>query len=162
MDTGALRVKGQDIARALKVVSKGTGHRFTMRTKTGRFDIQKTVYLLKQLVYPPAESFDYSIYLNGPYSPELAQVSNALEGEGNGRVTPAVLPAESIRLISACLDRGAEFLEALTTVLDGVNRGRSCSDASDWAKLIKPHLSATTWRGVGRFLAAHPGLARRT
>lgn len=163
MDTNTVLTQSRAIARALRTISSATGKSFTMRTKPGRFALQKTVYLLKRSRYPPAERFDYNIYLNGPYSPDLAQVYYALEDDGLAHATPDPnIPPPTVQMITDALAHGEDFLEGLTTVIDGIPREGSPGAALGWARSIKPHLSEATWREVRTFLGAHPELTRRT
>lgn len=163
MDTNTLLAKGRGIARALKAISARRGKDFTMHAKPGRFELQKTVYLLKRLKYPAASKFDYNIYLNGPYSPDLAQVYYALENAGLANAPPASdVPANTTRVVMAALSRGEDFLEGLTTVLDGSLRAGSLPQGLAWAKSIKPHLNEQTWGEVRAFLVQHPELTRLT
>jgi uncharacterized protein YwgA len=39
----------------------------------GRLRVQKAAYLLKYLGVEPFAKYDFSLYINGPYSPELAR-----------------------------------------------------------------------------------------
>jgi hypothetical protein len=163
MDVNVARAKGKGIAAALKSIASATGQEFSMQTKPGRFRIQKTVYLLRTLSYPSALKFEYNIYLNGPYSPELAQVYYALEDDGLARAAPAAeLSPKAIKLVAEAIAKGEDFLEGLTTVLDGLPREGRPAQAMEWAKSVKPHLNEETWREVKAFLAGHPDLTRRT
>jgi hypothetical protein len=161
MDANTLVVRGRAVARALKVISTTRGTKFTMSSKPGRFEIQKTVYLLKQLGNSAASKFNYNIYLNGPYSPDLAQVYYALEDDGIANAPPAKEVSEEVaRTIADALGRGEDFLEGLTTTVDGIARADSTAVALAWAKSIKPHLGEPTWQEVRRFLGDHPDLTR--
>jgi uncharacterized protein YwgA len=161
-DVGTLRRQGRSIAQALKTISGQVGHPFSMMTKPGRFRIQKTVYLLKHLGCDRAERYEFNIYLNGPYSPSLAEVYYALEDDGLNSVTPAELSPRTIATIADALGKSSDFLEGLTTVIDGVASQGSPQAAIEWAKSIKPHLSETTWGEVRAFLVKHPELIGHT
>lgn len=151
--------KGKGIVRALRTVSIHTGRRFTMSSKADRFTIQKTVYLLRRLGYPAAQQFDFNIYLNGPYSPDLAEVYYAYEDDGLRAAPPADnLKPAMIATVRDALRGSPEFLEGLTTVVDGIAQGRPAPDALAWAKSIKPHLNGGTWQEVQRFLGTHRDL----
>jgi len=163
MDPATLQHKGKSIAKALRAVSTKTNRPFTMMTKPGRFTIQKTVYLLKRLGYPPAARYDYNIYLNGPYSPGLAEVYYALSDDGLRSVGPATdIPPAVLDTIANATAGTSDFLEGLTTVIDGIATAGSPPSALAWAKSIKPHINEATWREVRAFLAKHPELTRRT
>ena len=159
MDTATLQAKGRSIARALKALSGKTGRSFSMADKPGRFTIQKTVYLLRKLGYAPALKYDYNIYLNGPYSPNLAEVYYALDDNGLQSFSPATdLPPKTIAIVAEALKGTTDFLEGLTTCIDGISTSGSPPQALAWAKSIKPHINDITWREVRSFLIKHPEL----
>lgn len=159
MDTATLQVKGRSIARALRTISGKTGRSFSMDNKPGRFAIQKTVYLLRKLGYAPAMKYIYNIYLNGPYSPDLAEVYYALNDSGLQSVSPATdLPTKTIAIVAEALKGSPDFLEGLTTCIDGIATSGSAQQALAWSRSIKPHINDTTWREVRAFLVKHPEL----
>lgn len=159
MDPATLQVKGRSIARALRIISVKTGQSFSMADKPGRFQIQKTVYLLRRLGYAPAMKYDYNIYLNGPYSPDLAEVYYALNDSGLRSVSPATdLPPKTLAVVADALKGSPDFLEGLTTCIDGISTLGNPPQALAWAKSIKPHINDATWREVRAFLAKHPEL----
>lgn len=161
-DAATLQKKGRAIARALRAVSDKTGRPCSMADKPGRFLIQKTVYLLKSQGYPPAEKYAYNVYLNGPYSPELAAEYYALGDAGLRSATPATdIPRATLEVIAEALARSPDFVEGLTTVIDGVSSQGSAPAALAWAKSIKPHLNEPIWREVRAFLADHRELIAR-
>ena len=163
MDQATLLARGRTIAKALRTISARTGRPLTMMTKPGRFEIQKTVYLLKRLGYPPAAKYEYNVYLNGPYSPGLAEVYYALSDAGLRSAPPATdVRQDVLGTISIALAGSPEFLEGLTTVIDGISAQGSAPLALSWAKTIKPHINEATWREVRTFLASHPQLIGRT
>jgi hypothetical protein len=163
METGALLAYGRGIVRALKAISAETGQSFSISTKPGRFEIQKTVYLLKRLGFASAQRYEYNIYLNGPYSPGLAEVYYAYEDDGlNGVQASNELTPEMYATIAEAREGSHEFLEGLTTVIDGVTREGSPQHAIGWARTIKPHIGQSVWKEVQAFLGRHPELTRRT
>lgn len=162
-EEGALRAKGKAIARALRALADATGRPFTMQTKDGRIRIQKAVYFLKSTGYQPAQKFDFNIYLNGPYSPELTELYYLLEDDGLKESLPAEdIPADTLRMFTEADARGIEFMEALTTVIDGAKTQGHAGVGLDWASAIKPHIPDETWQGVRSFLSAHPQLIAST
>lgn len=162
-DVATLLKQGRPIARALKAVSTGAQHPFSMQTKDGRFEIQKTVYLLRALAYDPAKRYDYNIYLNGPYSPDLAAVYYAFEDEGLASAVSATdIPSETLDTIVNALSRSPHFLEGLTTVIDGCHSQGGSVNALGWAKSIKPHINEAVWQEVQAFLRKHPDLIKST
>jgi hypothetical protein len=152
----AARKKGVTIAKALNSIAAHSARPFTMRTQSGRFRIQKTVYLLKHVGYPPAQKFEFNIYHMGPYSPELAACYYELEDDGLASAPRASdVPPATLQLLADALGGEEGFLEGLTTTLDGVTRDRSPAAAINWARSIKPHLSEQTWKEVRSFLGDH-------
>lgn len=158
-EEGALRARGKSIAPALRALAGATGRPFTMQTKDGRIRIQKAVYFLKVTGYRPAQKFEFSIYLNGPYSPELTEVYYLLQDDGLNGFPPAKdIPTETVRLFAEADTLGIEFLEALTTVIDAARSRGHAGVGLDWATAIKPHIPDETWQEVRSFLSAHPRL----
>ena len=158
-DGAALQRRGRTIAKALRAVWLRTGRPMSMSDRPGRFLIQKTVYLLKSQGYPPATRYEYNVYLNGPYSPDLAAEYYAV-GDDGLRSAPAAtdIPPSTLNLVAEALSRSPDFLEGLTTVIDGVVTQGSPQAALSWAKSIKPQLSESTWREVRTFLSGHQEL----
>ena len=134
-----------------------------MKTKEGRIRLQKAVYLLKATGYPPAQKFEFNIYLNGPYSRDLTEVYYFMEDDGLSAAKPAKdVPTDTRKLFSEADSRGILFLEALTTVVDAAKSQNSPGVGLDWASAIKPHIPDETWQGVRSFLSAHPRLIGST
>jgi len=161
--TSALLAQGRGLAKALRRVSTELGRPLTMASKLGRLEIQKVTYLLKTLGYPAAQKFEFNIYLNGPYSPKLAQVYYALEVDGIAAAEPArdLTPTQLATVVDAAR-LGPDFLEALTTVIDGSRTQGGFSRSLSWARSIKPHLTDQTWTGVRTFLSRHRELTGAT
>lgn len=153
MEVGAAIAKGGPIAKALNTISQGTGRMFSIETKTGRLEVQKIVYLLQRLDYPSARKFSYNIYLNGPYSPDLAEVYYALGDSGIAKCgTTKEMSPRVLETVRSAWKEGPDFLEGLTTVLDGNRQFGSLQHSLRWAQSIKPHLTNQTWSGVRSFL----------
>lgn len=156
--------------KALRLVGDVTGAGMDISSKDGRIRIQKIVYLLKAGGYQPAQKFEFNIYQNGPYSPDLTEVYFLYGNDGISEAQPAEdVPAELLEAIKAADSKGVQFLEALTTTLDTAaslkrqgKAGSNLAPGLDWARSIKPHIGETTWRGVREFLRAHPALAVST
>jgi hypothetical protein len=162
-DPTTLRKQATPIAKALNAITASTGRPFTMRTEEGRFRIQKAVYLLKRLRYPPAGRFDYNLYLMGPYSPGLTACYYQLEDEGMSRAGKAAdLPDATLRILAEALAKPNEFLEGLTTLLDVQLETGHLPAALAHAKAIKAHIALDTWKEVRAFLASHPALTAAT
>ncbi len=149
-DSNTLRRQAAPIARALNEVAAATGKPFTMGSEPGRFRIQKPVYLLQRLGYPPARRFGYDLYLMGPYSPALTSCYYALEDDGLRAAGAASdLPGPMVQAVAEGLRRGDEFLEGLTTLLDVNRRTHHLPAALAHARAIKPHIGEPTWGRYG-------------
>lgn len=161
--TGAARRQATPIARALNAVSARSGRPLTMRTKPGRFRIQKVVYLLRHIGYAPARKFEFNIYMMGPYSPELARAYYLLEDDGIRAAGEATdISPEKLALVSEMSLMPLDFLEGITTILDVRLVSDSLPSAFEHARAIKPNVTETTWRGVRTFLQSHPNLVPAT
>lgn len=155
-DPTTVQKQAAPIARALNVIAEATGRPFTMRDEPGRFRIQKAVYLLQRLGYPPAQRFDYNLYLMGPYSPDLTECYYALEDEGiRSAGTATDLSDPKRRVVVEALRHDDSFLEGLTTLLDVNRETRHLPAALAHARAIKPHINEPAWREVRGFLAAN-------
>ena len=162
-DPATLRRQGIPIAKALNAIAAATGKTFTMTDEAGRFKIQKAVCLLQRLGYPPAQRFDFNIYLKGPYSPDLTACYYALEDDGIRAAGEAVdIPPATLAILIEALRKSPAFLEGVTTLLDVNLQTRHLPAALARARAIKPHLEETTWKEVRGFLAAHRELTAAT
>ena len=164
-DVNTLTNQAGPIIRALAAVREQSRRPLSMATQEGRFRIQKTVYLLRHLGYPPAQKYQFNLYHMGPYSPNLADAYYAVGEEGLRQAsrTPARdIPPNHLSVVCEALSRPDHFLEGLTTVLDV---WRVCHDlkmALPQAQSIKPRLESATWKEVRRFLTDHPALTQLT
>ena len=149
---------------ALRKVGDATGAPLSTRTKEDRIRLQKVVYLLKVSGYVPAQRFEYNLYINGPYSPDLTQVYFSVDPNEfvKGPRAPDLNP-EVLRFVEEADKEGVTFLEALATVLDLFARsgGSHAGVALAWAKSIKPHISDAEWMKVRLFLSRHPEMLKR-
>lgn len=127
----------------LDKITSETGHSFGTNDFETRLRTQKTVYLLKALGHPAAQTFHYGFHLRGPYAPELAQVAFGR------RPAPEAETAESweaqhpemMRLVLDAVDRGNDFLEAAATIhrLE-LTRKANDDELLEHMKRIKPRL----------------------
>ncbi len=162
--------RGQEnVMGALRLISTRSKVPVSMSTKEGRIRIQKLVYLLKAGGYTPARDFAFNLYVNGPYSPELAKVYYSTGDAGLKSIPPATdLPGPLLTTVVEANAHGIAFLEALTTTIDLVtslrtNRASGATSAGlVWARSIKPHIKAEVWREVEEFLQTHKELAGST
>jgi hypothetical protein len=166
-EEGAVRAKGRAIVKALRLLADETHKPLAMDSKEDRIRLQKLVYLLKAGGYPPAMKFDFNLYQNGPYSPELTQVYY-LYGTDGIADSPAAkdVRADLLATLKEADSKGVLFLEALATALDTSTSLRRKSGANSefargltWARSIKPQIDERTWQEVRVFLRTHSALA---
>jgi hypothetical protein len=168
-EQGAIAARGKSIVKALRRLGDETGRPIRMDSKDDRIRLQKLVYLLRAGGYEPARKFEFNLYQNGPYSPNLTEVYYAYGDDGIAQATPAVdISPVLLSTIKEADAKGVKFLEALTTTLDTSDSLRSHGDGESelirglaWARSIKPQIGEYTWREVRGFLRTHPGLAAR-
>jgi hypothetical protein len=155
------------IIKALRKVGDSTNSPPRMDSKEDRIRLQKLVYLLRVGGYGPARTFNFNLYMNGPYSPELAEVYYQFEETGVVDATPANdIPATLLAEVVDADRGGVVFLEALATTLDLTDslRRKGAGKAAlgpglKWAESIKPQIAKDTWGEVRSFLQTHPVLA---
>jgi hypothetical protein len=134
------------LAGILNRLTDSTGKRFDALEFWARFRIQKSIYLLQAMGYPGPAHYRFSLYLRGPYSPELAKDYYALEEWDRARrkgVPPAHIPQDKLTILKEALGRGEYFLEALVTlhsilVTEEKERGKAIAIASR----LKPERAA--------------------
>jgi len=169
-DEGAIRARGKGVVKALKTIATATSRPVRIETKDDRIRTQKLVYLLKAGGYAPAQKFDFNLYQNGPYSPDLTQVYFLYGDNGIAEASPASdIGHELLQAIVEADRHGVVFLEGLATAIDtttSVRRsgtgGSELQRGLSWAQSIKPHIDADTWREVRGFLRTHPSIAGTT
>ena len=78
-----------------------------------RLRIQKAAYLLKHLGVEPFAKYDFSLYINGPYSPELAReyFSEKIEEEA------PEIDNDILELLEWFMNHGDKWLEIATSIL---------------------------------------------
>jgi len=79
-----------------------------------RFRVQKAAYLLKYLGVRPFTSYDFSLYIHGPYSPDLAREYYSEKGE-----EPQVLKIDNdvLKLLNWFMNHDERWLEIATSIL---------------------------------------------
>lgn len=169
-DAAAIRARGKTIVKALRRVGDSTNHPPRMDSKEDRIRLQKLVYLLRAGGYGPARKFNFNLYMNGPYSPDLAEVYYQFEETGVVDAAPTGdIPTTLLGEVVDADRKGVVFLEALATALDLTislrqkGAGRAALGAGlKWAESIKPQIPKDTWGEVRSFLQTHPVLAGST
>jgi uncharacterized protein YwgA len=146
----------------LRKLGEETGKPFTKDRFKGRVRIQKVVFLLKSLGQPEAMDYNYNLYVNGPYSTDLAK---DYYSEGNSLKTGSQevnIPEARMKIVVEADEKGVDFMEALTTTISLATENRSIEDAIKWARDLKPHLASMHWKEVRIFLTAHRSLIQST
>lgn len=86
--------------------------------------------------------YGFSYYVRGPYSTELAKDYYVLQ---SGQVTPkdVHIPSGMIDVIKQCLNKGDDFIEAVSTLhsIAKIRKSRDKSDVIEAARSMKPELS---------------------
>ncbi len=89
------------------------------------------------------KGYGFSYYVRGPYSTELAKDYYALEST---KVAPRDIhiPDRMLTLVKQCLDRGDDFIEAVSTLhsIAEIRRSHNKDDIVKSARLMKPELSS--------------------
>ena len=119
-------------------VASAVGRKLNVDKFSDRLTMQKGCYILNSWGYGPI--YDYSLYIRGPYSRELADDYYEIKS------IPAVttIPSNAIDDLKAIFDRGLRYAEAYATVLliktnnVGANRERILNRALE----LKPHLES--------------------
>ena len=89
------------------------------------------------------KQYGFSYYVRGPYSTELAKDYYALN-TGQVAIKDVPIPSGMIDVIKQCLDRGDDFIEAVST-LHSIAKIRKSTDRTDVikaARSMKPELSS--------------------
>ena len=151
------------VFRALRALADRTGHPFGIDTKDDRLRIQKATYLLGRAGYLAARQFEFSEYLNGPYSPDLTRAYYAAGNDEIRSASPAQdLPSGFTDTFASADEKGTLFLEALATSLKLAESSRNLGYGLSQARAIKPHIPDSMWAEVRGFLREHTQLTRFT
>jgi len=125
-------------------------------TFSGRFRAQKGIYLLKHLGYPVG-NYSFSLYLNGPYCPELAnEYYNFRTGASFSPSLDFKIDPKHLRLIREAFSKEDEFLETIVTLhwIQMTNKGISALGIIKHFISIKPRLESYVEEGWA-FLRRH-------
>jgi uncharacterized protein YwgA len=79
-----------------------------------RLRVQKAAYLLKYLGVQPFTRYDFSLYIHGPYSPDLAREYYSEKSEGSQ--VPEI-DNDILELLKWFMDHGDRWLEIATSIL---------------------------------------------
>ncbi len=95
----------------LAAVAKAANRNLDLGEPEDRLAIQRGCYILNSLGHGPV--YDYSLYVKGPYSPELAEdlrLIKAIPKETD-------IPPEAVNALRNILGRGTAYTDAYATVL---------------------------------------------
>lgn len=150
----------------MKVLEEKIGTPLGVASFDERLRLQKAMYLLGSMSHPGARRYRFSMYVHGPYSPELAKDYYALQ---DGKPLPAVVLPDGPRdreaetLVAEAIQRGNKFLEAAAT-LHKVRRENPGADAAvvkGHVLRLKPHV-ADRIEEAWQFLTANRLIAAST
>jgi len=80
----------------------------------GRLRVQKDAYLLKYLGIEPFAKYDFSLYIHGPYSPELAR---EYYSEKSKEPQVPEIDNDTLELLKWFMSHGDRWLEIATSIL---------------------------------------------
>ena len=126
----------KDPRNLIGAVSKALGRKLSNEAFKDRLFMQKGCYILNSWGYGP--KYDYSLYIRGPYSSELADDYYELDGG----YTSTDIPDNVVSKLSDILNRGVGYSEAYATVLlvKTNNPNKSYDEILAKAVEIKPRL----------------------
>ena len=136
-----------DPSNLITAVSMALGRQLNKNRFNDRLLMQKGCYILNRWGYGP--EYRYSLYIRGPYSPDLAD--DYYELNRIGEFTD--VPAERIEELSTIMSKGIGYTEAYTTVLivKQNNPDRTNEELLKKALDVKPHLKKEVmevWQSV--------------
>jgi len=110
---------------------------------SNRLKLQKYVFIVRH--FGLDMNYSFSLYLHGPYSPELAKDYYSLNF---AETTAAPLPKEfkADEFLSLVKGKDERWLEAVATAMDlatdwGIKDNKECKMLADHIKLMKPHVA---------------------
>ena len=127
-----------DPSDLLAAVSEACGHAPDISSMEGRLTLQRGCYILNSRGCGP--SYDYDVYIRGPYSRELADDIWGLGAVPSGGTG---LPETEVSMLKGLFLRGPSYVEAYATALllvrmnPGVPRHRIAERATE----LKPGLA---------------------
>ena len=152
-----------ELAAILRLLEKKSHTTLGIDSFNSRLMIQKSVYLLKAMGYPPVKSYNFSSYLRGPYSPDLAEDYFAVCQEGYASEKGyANIPPDVLNPVVEGIKKGVLFLEAATTIHSIVkyNPHNSKNQIVTHVRFIKPHVNFVL-EEAWRFLMNNGLISRR-
>lgn len=119
-------------------VSKALGRKLNKGRFNDRLMMQKGCYILNSWGYGPM--YNFSLYIRGPYSPELADDYYEMKDPGNY----TAVPESRIVELAGIMGKGVRYTEAYATVLlvKDSNPNRSNETIFKQSLSIKPHLES--------------------
>jgi len=116
-----------------------------------RLRVQKASYLLRYLGVHPFTKYDFSLYIHGPYSTELAREYYSEKSE---EATVPEIDNDTLELLKWFMDHNDRWLEIATSILMIREQYTKIKDREVLSilKLSKPWLSEDEFREVYREL----------
>lgn len=126
-----------DSRRLMAAVSKAAGHGLDVDDPDDRLTMQNGCYILNSWGFGPM--YRFGLYIEGPYSCELADDHCALGNQVGGATD---VPDEAVERLSEIFGRGHGYAEAYATVLLVRNNSPGASHGSIRRRALelKPHL----------------------
>ncbi len=159
-----LNVRQRHLCRVLSTLTSLSKGGIDLTTRIGRFRAQKGVYFLAALGHRPANSYAFSLYLHGPYSPSLSRDYYAIVAEHPTAVADlkerfeglSRIPAKWEGVIRDAYAHGDDFLEAAATLhaVRAANPTASTRTVIAHVARMKPHLMGIL-QGAMAFLRHH-------
>jgi len=111
-----------------------------------RLKVQKAVFLLKHLGFPPFKDYEFGTYLRGPYSPTLAEDYYKLRD-----VKPIPIDlGEKKDLLAWFIAHTTEWLEVSASIISIMDRYPKISDEEIYKMLLisKPWVKEEEFRNI--------------
>ena len=123
----------------------------------GRLRVQKAAYLLRYLGVHPFTKYDFSLYIHGPYSPELAR---EYYSEKSDETTMPEIDRDILELLEWFMSHDDRWLEIATSILMIREQYTKIKDREVLSilRLSKPWITDKEFREVYRELRSKPRL----
>jgi len=122
----------------LAAVAKAADRNLDLGEPEDRLNIQRGCYILNSRGHGPI--YDYSLFIKGPYSPELAEDLRLIKAVPE----ETDIPPEAVNALRNILGRGTAYADAYATVLliKNKNLGVSPERILNRALELKPNLES--------------------
>lgn len=127
----------------IKGLRLASGTCFDPRRESGRYAIQRAIYLLRTLGYDPALRYLFKEHDGGPISNELGRELERLDGSTLRSARPDMRIADEYPLLKIALSKGDRFVQVLGFSLSVRmrNPGESRDELIQFQSVIDPSLA---------------------